>query len=266
MLSVKSVGTFCAAALELLCSSGYGIWIVTGAALACNQNLGGRSGVLVLLLVGLVFIATGRVGTVLSDLGPRRWRVVMRLLGGSQPRPEALLALVTCVIMLALAGLVRGNNQFWVTRVLGVLLSISCVITLRSAPGRASPPLRLRPGGLLAITFCGGLWFWFITTLQHRPAPHAHATALLLALLIAGLTAALSMQTPAARRFPDDTLSNRLAVLLGFAAPCTLLVAASLWQANSVTALLAVLTCQFGLSANETLHVARHARGLARLP
>ncbi len=257
MVSMRSSGAFCVAALELFHSIGYGIWAVIGAALAFNLDLDGRGGVLVPLLLGLVFIAVGQAGTVLADLGPRRWRAAARSLSGPRPRPESLLALFTFVVMLALAGLVRGDNTFWATRALGALLPVSCVVTLlvaRRQRHEAPAPLRLRPGGLLAIVFCGGLWLWLIMTLQNPPPSPQSVCPLLLGLLMAGMGAWLSTQMPPTRSVSDEKLNHRLVIVLAFTAPCLLLVAASMWHGYSVMAAIAALSCQVGLSINELLH------------
>lgn len=261
VLSLRSIGAFVEAVLDVVNASGYGIWTVTGVMLAFNLDIDGRGDVLVPLLTGLIFIAAGHVGVLLSDLGPRRWRAAVRLLKGSQPRSDSLLAWITFVIMLALAGLVRGNNAFWATRAVSALLSLSCIATLLAIPTwrrYRSVPARLRRGGLLASLFCGGLWLWFMITLQHQPArPDGGVDPLLLGLLVVGLVAGLSTPAPPGRPVSDDRMNQWLVIVLAFAAPCALVTAASMWRGHSAMALAALLSCQIGLSINEMLHVAR---------
>lgn len=260
-MSVRPARAYVAASLDTLTATGYGVWTMTGAGLAVDLDLDGRGGVLVPLLLGLVFIALGQVSAALIDIGPRRWRRAVPVRRQPMPRREALLALTTFVVMLAVAGLVRGSNDFWATRLFGGSLALVSLTTLLAAPSSplgTAPPVRSRPGGVLSAVFAGGLWLWVIMTLQMPPGGSAQQTsahALVFALLVLGLAAGLALQTPLSIGDASRRLYQGLAVVLAFAMPCLLLVVASTGLQRTDLALAATISCQVGLCINERLQI-----------
>lgn len=260
---VTSARAYVAALLDTLTATGYGVWTTTGAGLALDLDLDGRGGVLVPLLLGLVFIALGQVSAALIDIGPRRWRRVVPARREPMPRHEALLALTSFVVMLAVAGLVRGSNDFWATRLFGASLALVSLTTLLAAPSSplgTAPPVRSRPGGVLSSVFAGGLWLWVIMTLQTPPGAgthHGSIHALVFVLLVVGLAAGLATQTPLSIGAGPQRLYQMTAVTLAFAVPCLLLVIASTGLQRTGLALAATFSCQIGLCVNERLQMPR---------
>lgn len=186
--------------LEVMALCGYGLWMLLGLALALGIYGPGRGAALVPLALGCVFVSAGLVAA-----GARMrimpewhgWRI-----GQSQrPTPEALLALATYLPMLALAGLVRGNEGYWVTRIVSVVLvlcSLFCLITsaygyrTRRLADQAGMAGQLPISRVLSAWYGGGLWLWVCIMFQtHLPeseaVPRPWIIGLLLMAMLLGL-------------------------------------------------------------------------------
>ncbi len=234
--------------------TGYGLWVVLGGGLALDAYLNGRGEVLVPLCLGMLFVAGGLLDSALNASGPRHWRLLAPRYGG-RPTREGLLAKGTFLPMLAVAGLARGDNDFWATRLAGAALAACSLATLYVATRRA--PLRdhATPAAqVLAALFSGGLWLWLCVALQHpetiaeQPLAGPLPGPWHLWLLLAGLVLCLAELTR--RRDASSAPSPRwrtMATTLLFAVPCVLLAVASLLHQQWLPALLAALACQAGL-------------------
>lgn len=244
-----SVGIASLSALAMvLPATSYALWAMIGAALAFNAELQGRSEVLVQLALGLSLLIAGLLAAaVRRPLWPL-WRS-LTMPAPLPPNRERLLAMMTLLPMLGVAGLVRGDNDFWATRLLGGVLALSCLAVLISASVRIQRRPSTETGGpgdaLISMIFSGGLWFWMCMVLQ---GPHRAAgliDALRLGLLVVGLTAALT-QWPAMHR-------RRLAALLAFVVPCLALVVASTHHLEVPMAMIAAFGGTFGLCLDAVL-------------
>lgn len=160
--------------LEVLALCGYGLWMLLGLALALGIYSPGRGDALVPLGLGCAFVSAGLLAACLrlpSALEWHGWRM-----GRSQrPTREALLALTIYLPMLGLAGLVRGDEDFWATRILSLLLalcSLFCLITsaygyrTRRLADQAGMAAQLPISRLLSAWYGGGLWLWVCLIFQ----------------------------------------------------------------------------------------------------
>lgn len=239
--------------------TGYGLWALLGGGLALDVYLNGRGEVLVPLCLGMLCVAGGLLDSALNASGRRPWRVLAPP-WGSRPTRESLLAMATFLPMLAVAGLARGDNDFWATRLAGAVLVACSLATLYVAAQRA--PLRdhATPAAqLLAALFSGGLWLWLCVALQHPETIAEEPVAGLLPgpwhlwLLLAGLALCLLEFARHGARMRADTPSTApprrqtIAVVLLFAVACVLLAVAGLLREQWLPALLAALVCQAGL-------------------
>ena len=94
------------------------------------------------------------------------------------PTREAMLALAGFLPMLAVAGLTRGDNAFWATRVAGAALMLCSVGNLIYAGEVRHLRLRRRlrasamqpSGRVIGALYSGGLWLWLCAAADHTPA------------------------------------------------------------------------------------------------
>lgn len=118
-----------------------------------------------------------------------------------RPTREAVLALATYLPMLGLAGLVRGTDDFWATRIISLVLamgSLACLITsaygyrTRRLADQAGVAVQLPISRVLSACYGGGLWLWVCLVFQ-ADLPHTSeeslpwAIGLLLLAMLLGL-------------------------------------------------------------------------------
>ncbi|WP_233840296.1 hypothetical protein [Dyella sp. 2HG41-7] len=194
--------------LEVLALCGYGLWMLLGLALALGLYSSGRGDALVPLALGCVFVSAGLLAACLRLRVMSEWHGWQ--IGRTQrPTREALLALATYFPMLALGGLVRGDENFWTMRLVSmtlVLCSLSCLITsaygyrTRRLAAQAGVAAQLPVSRLLSAWYGGGLWLWvclaFQTDLTSAMAePWPWAIGLLLMAMLLGLVDGVGWQS-----------------------------------------------------------------------
>jgi hypothetical protein len=159
---------------RVLATSGYGLWAWLGMALVLGRP-DGRSGTLVPLAAGLLLAGFGLVLACLPGRGATHDWYGWQPYRDSRPTRAALLAFVTYLPMLGVAGLARGDNDFWATRLAGAALALCSLASLaynhydhrrrwlRPAPSPSSLfPVRR----LLFAGYAGGLCLWAVTVAQ----------------------------------------------------------------------------------------------------
>src|SRR6185312_7288150 len=104
-----------AALLQVLATTGYGIWLWLGLAL--------------LLGLGAVLAGSGLLLACLRIPGLASWHGWLPR-PGHRPTRSALMALATWLPVLAVAGLAHGDNGFWVTRLAGTALMLCSLVSL----------------------------------------------------------------------------------------------------------------------------------------
>ena len=266
--------------LEVLGFSGYGIWLLLGLALALGVYSNGRGEALVPLALGAAFVAAGPLVACLRLPGVIDWHG-WRPGHGSRPTREAMIALLAFLPMLAVAGLARGENDFWATRLAGAALSLASLAALIHAAygfGRRRNAGRPRPGAQFPLSrvvsagYAGGLWMWTCLDAQDDQVTMGSTLywvlgLLALALLMGSLEnlrwRALQSGSPtaASRTLPALSLSPvrfRAAVLL-YARPCIGLIVAALGDAPSWLPLVAATACGLG----KTLELRQYGLALA---
>lgn len=223
---------------------GYALWALIGIGLASGYELSGRGEVLVQLALGLTLTCIG----VLAGSGRRRhWRALTQA-AHAPPSRERLVALASLLPMLGVAGLVRGSNEFWATRLLAAAMAAGCLLTLLLAAERHARHARDGGGAglvLLGWLFGGGLWFRVCLATQVDTHVSRIGTPLLLLLMVLGLTAALAGPRPSRRRL--------LASLLGFVVPCVLLALASTRHLTLAATAAAAVCATIGLCLESVL-------------
>lgn len=243
--------------MQVLASAGYGLWMLLGLALALGLYDAGRGGVLVPLVLGCLLVSAGLVAACLH------WRAVPDWHGWSPgrsawPGREAMVALLVYLPMLAVAGLARGDNAFWATRLGGAALALCSAISLVSG---ARVMRRSWPAAIVAAVYSGGLWLWLCVTAQDDPGDPATGDrswilALLMAALVLGLIEGAYWQalerTPPrddadGARAADGLARFRLfAAVLVYGLPCLALLVVSLHDNALPLAVLAALGCLWG--------------------
>ncbi|HET6434017.1 hypothetical protein [Dyella sp.] len=262
-----------AVTLRTWSDAGYGLWALQGLALAVGIYRHGRGESLVPLALGTLFVSAGLILACVRRPGLPPWHGWYPGRSAWPPR-EALMALAVYLPLLAVAGLTRGDNSFWATRVAGAVLTLCSVGMLygspRRAPGEsARSPSRnsLAMDRLLAGLYGGGLWLWLCVAADRNrlgPAEAAHQPWLLILLVLALLLGLLEGmrwhvlrpgQGEGAARARSSLLGARfVAALLTYAVPCTALLLADRWQVSGWMALLAALCGVAGRSLEQRLH------------
>src|SRR6185312_1094558 len=118
-----------AALLQVLATTGYGIWLWLGLSLLLGLSPPGRSGTLIPLGLGAVLAGSGLLLACLRIPGLASWHGWLRR-PGHRPTRSALMALATWLPVLAVAGLAHGDNGFWVTRLAGTALMLCSLVSL----------------------------------------------------------------------------------------------------------------------------------------
>lgn len=226
--------------LEVLALCGYGLWMLLGLALALGIYSTGRGEALVPLTLGCVFVSTGLLAACLRLPLMPEWHGWY--IGKAQwPTREALMALATYLPMFALAGLARGDEAFWATRLISIALmicSLSCLIS--SANGyrarrltQAGVTMQIPLSRVLSASYGGGLWLWVCVIFQSNlngtdAESWRWAIGLLLLALLLGLADGLGWQQSLREPSPSERRRNThdlqawrfLAAALICAVPC----------------------------------------------
>jgi hypothetical protein len=263
-----------AAMLQTWSDTGYGLWTLQGLALAFGIFRHGRGESLVPLALGVLFVSVGWVVASLKRPGMPAWHGWYPGRSAWPPR-EALVALAVYLPLLAVAGLTRGDNEFWATRVAGAALMVCSLGMLSGSPGRQhpqppSPPTGARSssvGRVIGGLYGGGLWLWLCVAADRGgmgPADPAHQPWLLILLVMALVLGLLEGVRWHALRGPDTERTAAaggsmaparfFAALLTYAVPCTALLLADRWQASGLMALLAAVCAVAGRTLEQRFY------------
>ncbi|GAB2572858.1 hypothetical protein ISP15_04065 [Dyella jejuensis] len=254
--------------LEVLALCGYGLWMLLGLALALGIYSAGRGDALVPLALGCVFVSAGLLAACLRLRVMPEWHG-WRIGAAHRPTREALLALATYLPMLGLAGLVRGDEAFWATRLLSMALmfcSLSCLVTsaygyrTRRLACQAGVAMQLPVSRVLSAWYGGGLWLWVCVIFQANLTgdavePWPWAIGLLLMAMLLGLVDGLgwqSLREPSLGQYRQRAygLQSRrfLAAVLIWAVPCLSLLLVPVFPAGRWLSLGAASACVVGKS------------------
>jgi len=267
--------------LQMLADTGCGIWALQGMGLAFGIFREGRGESLVPLMIGLVFVTLSLSVSGVKRSGLPAWQ---GWYPGRSPRPTrgALLVLALYLPMLAVAGLTRGDNGFWATRIAGAALMLCCLGTLLYNPGDrrlgtigggagATVPV----GRVMSALYGGGLWLWLCAAadsdVAFGPAPPEHQPWLLLLMIMALLLGlmegmrwhALRMGESGVQRESVPVRGRFVAAVLSHALPCLALLLADRWQASGVLAGVAAASNLAGRALEQGLYSRASARRLA---
>lgn len=271
--------------IQTATATGYGLWMVLGTALALGTYPDGRGEVLAPLAIGLTFVASGLVATFLRlpfAFDWHGWNPAKRMM----PTLEGMIAMVNFLPMLALAGLARGDNDFWATRLAGAALMLCSLATLvytargmsRSLPVTVASVANTLPLGRTTwALFAGGLWFWLCVALQSE-TPIEPFNPWRLGLLAVALALGLveGMRWRALRRLAEENgaterfasgrgavslLGGRIAVaMLSVGLPSLLLISHPAGPAQAMAAGLAALSCVVGQCLEQRLYGRAYGR------
>lgn len=259
---------------------GFGVWMVLGLALAIGVYPDGRGDVLVPVALGASLVVMGLLAACLHSRWMEHWHGWF-IVRGSRPTRDALIALACVLPVLAVAGLARGDNTFWATRLSGAAMALcsfgSIIVTAyadarRQAPGM-DPHLatQLPLSRVVSATYGGSLWLWLCTAGQNTDDALLHPLAWIIALLalalLRGLVESLRWQATlrrvAAPRGRLELQPKRyLAALLVYALPCLALLLMSYEAGWLPLAALAAVSCTIGMSIELSLY----DEALAALP
>jgi len=246
---------------RVLAASGYGLWAWLGLALVMGRP-DGRSGILVPLAAGLMLAGFGLVLALLPGRGATRDWYGWRPYHDSRPTRAALLAFATCLPMLGVAGLARGDNDFWATRLAGAALALCSLASLaynhcdhRRRWLRPVPPFssRFPARRLLFAGYAGGLCLWAITAAQGQqgsPFLGVPWLALLLGLVVVTWATEACGWRSLGRRRPERTAALRsarcLSVGLAYVVPALALMLAMGIAPPLLPAAMAAPSCLLG--------------------
>ncbi len=254
--------------------------MVLGLALAIGVYPDGRGDVLVPVTLGGVLVAVGLLAACVHSRWMPHWHgwVIAK---GSWPTRDALIALACALPALAVAGLARGDNTFWATRLSGAAMALcslcSLIVTTYAAAWRQAPDMdhqlatQLPLSRVVSATYGGGLWLWLCTAGQDTDErslhPVAWITGLLVLALLRGLVENLRWQAALQRSaMPPGRLELQpkryLAAVLVYAIPCSSLLLMSMDAAWLVLASLAAVSCTLGMAIELSLY----DEALAALP
>ncbi len=250
---------------RILSVSGYGLWSWLGLALALGFYPAGRNGTLLPLSVGMLLVGAGLLVACLPWRGAANW-YGWRPRRDSRPTHAAMIALMTFLPMLAVAGLARGDNGFWATRLAGAVLSLSCVTTLaytgydyqRQLSRTSQRAATSMPVNWLVFGgYSGGLWLW-LCTLAHGElvSPSGLYPWILLLLVFAllqGLLEGMDWQTLGRSKSHGRASGDRalgparfVAAFFSYVLPCISLLLARSEGVDLVAAAVAVPSCLMG--------------------
>ena len=263
---------YLAIALQVLADTGYGIWALQGMALAFGIFREGRGESLVPLAVGALFAIAGLIVASVRVPGLPAW-YGWHPGRNAWPTRQALIALTSFLPMLAVAGLTRGDNDFWATRLAGAALMLGSLASLIHSTPRGTFPAAIGNGAVLpvgrvmAALYGGGLWLWLFVAADGRlavgPAQPEHQPWLLVLLIMALLLGLIEGMRWHALRVSDtaetaprgSVIPARFAAaLLGYAVPCVALLLADRWQASGALALVAAFSAMVGRALEQRLY------------
>jgi hypothetical protein len=269
--------------LEVLALCGYGLWMLLSLALALGIYSTGRGEALVPLALGCLFVSVALIAACLRLPTVSEWHG-WRIGRAHRPTREALLALATYLPMMALAGLARGNEGFWATRLVGIALmicSLSCLISsaygyrARRLAGHAAVAMQLPLSRVLSACYGGGLWLWVCVIFQANLSgpdlePWPWGVGLLLLALLLGLAGGLGWQqslrepSPGERRQHASNLFSQrfLAAVLICAVPCVSVLLVPIFAEGRWLALCAAAAYVIGKTIELKLYDAAVVRSL----
>lgn len=265
---------------RILSVSGYGLWSWLGLALALGFYPAGRNGTLLPLSVGTALVGIGLLVACLPGRGTTDW-YGWRPRHDRAPTRAALLALLTFLPMLAVAGLARGDNVFWATRLAGAVLSLSCVACLaftgyryqQQLPSAAQRAATSMPVNRLVYAgYSGGLWLWLCILVHGEPvAPlgsYPWVLLLLVFALLLGLLESMDWESLARSDSHAAASGDRqrvparfLAAFCTYVVPCVSLMLARSEGLDLVAATVAVPSCMLGKWLERHLYESVLARG-----
>lgn len=251
-----------ASLLRVLALSGHGLWMLLGVALALGIYRGGRSEALLPLALGAVFVSAGLLAACLHLPGLSEWHGWYPA-RRSRPTREALLALAAYLPMLAVGGLVRGDNAFWATRLAGTALALCSAASLfytvhryreRLCAGALRCSAQLPISRIVVAWYAGGLWMWLCLAVQdgavHPAGTRPWIMVLLVLALLLGLIEGLRWQAlgqaekrPTGGRGRTDRF---VAALFTYAVPSLALLVVDLSNAGVSLVALAAVSCLLG--------------------
>jgi hypothetical protein len=253
--------------LEALALCGYGLWMLLALALSLGVYMTGRGDALVPLALGCIFVSASLLAACLRLRAMPEWHG-WRIGTTQRPTREALLALATYLPMLGLAGLVRGDEAFWATRLVSMALmvcSFSCLVTsafgyrTRRLARKAGIAIQLPISRVLSAWYSGGLWLWVCVIFQANLTggdvePLPWAIGLLLMAMLLGLVDGLGWQSlrpglDEYRRSAQGLQSRRfLAAIFMWVVPCLSLLLVPAVAGGRWLALGAATACIIGKS------------------
>lgn len=257
--------------LQVTAFSGLGLWMLLGLALAVGVYSSGRGDSLVPLALGALLVAIGLLAACVRAPWMPTWHG-WRIGRHTRPTRDALIILATFLPMLAVAGLARGDNTFWATRLAGAALTLCSLVSLtvtgygdikRRMPGLDMRLLSQLPlSRVVSAAYGGGLWLWLCAVDQdggNAADPRPWIVGLLLLALLRGLVEGMRWQgvlqrLPAPRARLEQQPRRYLAASLIYAVPCIALILASFDDGRLFMAVLATLSCMVGMSIELSLY------------
>ncbi len=256
--------------LRVLAVDGYGLWMLLGLALALGIYRDGRSEALVPLALGAIFVSMGLLVTCLRLPLLEHWHG-WQPARRSWPTGEALLALAGYLPMLAVAGLVRGDNGFWATRLAAATLvlcsSASVFYTVRGYRGRLANATQrllaqLPANQLVSALYSGGLWLRLCLATQESGAHPAGSRPWIMALLslavLLGVIEGMRWQSLHSAGVPaNDAMARQcrsarfVGAVFTYAVPSVVLLLVDLLDAGPLPLALAALSCLLGRSIEQ---------------
>lgn len=240
-----------ASVLRVLANSGYGLWLLLGLTLALGVYPAGRGEALVPLALGALLVSLSPLAASLR-LSAGDW-LGWRFGRGSRPNRRAMLAMVTYLPMLGVAGLVRGDNLFWATRVSAAALALCSLLCLIYAmPGEAGrrEGWTRRLARVVSAGYAGGLWLWLCLAAQesaHLRAIYSVAWILALQLL------ALLFWLASGRGRPRPPGGRLVFLALVYLIPCAIVLLAQVNGSQEWLIALAAVSCVVGKSVEPRL-------------
>ncbi|KRE97625.1 hypothetical protein ASG87_15340 [Frateuria sp. Soil773] len=257
--------------LRVLAVGGYGLWLLLGAALSLGVYREGRSEALLPLGLGCLFVSLGLLAAGLRPgLDWHGWRPGI----GQRPTRDALLALLTYLPMMAVAGLVRGSNDFWATRLAGMALLLCSLGSLtysawhyRRQLGEGAQRISstLPISRVVSACYGGGLWLWLCLRLEdggdpgHTASSHAWVMLMLMLALLLGLIEVLRWQSLQPQAFArparqDIRPARFVASLFVYALPCSVLLLDDLSGIGLLPVAAAAVSCTVGKTIEQRLY------------
>lgn len=265
---------------RMLAISGYGVWLLLGLSLAVGVYPAGRGDALVPLTWGALLIGVAPLLACLHTRALPDW-LGWRFGRGSRPTAEGLVALGSFLPAMAVAGLARGDNLFWATRLSAAALALACLVSLVFALRlpRADTPFDRRAvtasaARILAAVYTGGLWLWLCAAAQQGDEGVPGSGPWLLVLPLAAMgTGVLDARrwrklwqwslfsSNVSRKYVSMHVTS---VILVYAVPTASLLAA--WGGQALwPAAVAAVSCVLGKSLEQHLYHVALARSGAHL-